>query len=330
MYGEFELIERIDSLFGQHGSAEVGIGDDCALLAPGYPLVTSDTLVEGVHFRRDWSSPGDIGFKSLVASLSDVAAMGAEPGPFLLNLALGPHADEVFVDGLLQGLLEASELATGLRVAPVGGDTCASPVSTMVTVTLFGRPPEAGAVLRNGAAPGDHVYCFRPLGRSAAGLDVLRGVLTGVDASDVPLLVDSHRRPLPLVALGARIGKASIASAMIDLSDGLVQDLGHIARRSGVKLIVRESDVPVDAHVQALGERIGRDPSVWALAGGEDFGLVATVPAQKVDGLMRLCDELEIARWDIGSVVEGISGVVVVGLDGRSKDMPQSGYEHFR
>src|SRR5690554_1651016 len=167
MYDEFELIERIATVFPTPEGVTLGIGDDCAILDPGrFDLVTTDTLVEGVHFRRDFSSPQDIGWKALASSLSDIAAMGGGPGAFFLNLTLGPNDDKTFVDGLLEGMRQAAEALTpnGFEVSVGGGDTTSTSGPTVVTVTLLGESSPAGPVTRSGAFPGDRIIVLGEMG----------------------------------------------------------------------------------------------------------------------------------------------------------------------
>lgn len=341
MYAEFELIERIGGLFDQPDGVAVGIGDDCAVLAKGrYDLVTTDTMVQGVHFRLDWSSPADVGWKALAVSLSDVAAMGGAPGAFFLNLTLGPQADEAFVDALLDGMKQACDWANsqGFAVAPVGGDVTATDGPTVITTTVMGASSPHGALLRSGAQPGDRVVIFGPTGLAQAGVDLLAGALDA-DPKDFPALVDAHRRPQPLVRLGALLGGEelggedlggeAIPSALVDTSDGLGQDLGHILERSGVGASLDTQRLPRHDQLSALCEQSGADPLTYQVQGGEDLQLCATVPPARIDALRALARREGWQFYDIGEVRPVDEGLSLCGPDGEPVALDTFGYEHF-
>ena len=255
--GEFGLIAAVTARLPQSDAVLLGPGDDAAVLAfPGGQVVaTTDVLVEGVHFRRDWSTATDVGHKAAAANLADVAAMGGTAVALLVGLAAPPDLPVAWALGLADGLREEAAV---VGAVVVGGDTVSSD-RVSVSVTALGSVERW--VTRSGARPGDLVVVGGDLGRSAAGLRLLQqGTREGP-------LVDAHRRPRPPYSLGPALARAG-ASAMCDVSDGLVADLGHVARASGVA---------IDLHAEAL-----HDPEVAledVLAGGEDHALVATVPA---------------------------------------------------
>ncbi|HEX7353458.1 MAG TPA: thiamine-phosphate kinase [Mycobacteriales bacterium] len=262
--GEFGLIARVATRL-DCPPPPAGPGDDAAVVsAPdGRIVATTDLLVEGVHFRFDWSSPRDVGVKAAAANLADVAAMGARPTALLLGVALPGRTGLAVVDGLVDGLRDECARA---GAAVVGGDTVSAD-RIMLAVTalgdLDGRPP----VQRRTARPGMLVVAGR-LGHSAAGLDLLRA---GVD--EFPELLAAHRRPQPEYAAGIALARAG-ATALCDISDGLVADLGHLlGDRLGADLAL-----PDDALLRAAGERLGVDPAVWQATGGEDHGLLAVLP----------------------------------------------------
>jgi thiamine-monophosphate kinase len=295
--GEHALIARLASRFPHSADVVVGPGDDAAVVAaPGGAVVaTTDTLVQDVHFRLDWSSPREIGRKAAAASLADLAAMGARPTALLVGLAAPGSLPLAVADGIADGLAEECALA-GTTVA--GGDVVAGPVLTLAVTglgALDGREP----VLLGGARPGDLVVLAGSLGESAAGLAVLRAGRTGHDD-----LVAAHRAPR--VPYGAGPDLAALgATAMTDVSDGLASDLGLIAERSGVGIEL--DDLPLLAEA---ARDLGADPLDWALYGGEDHCLVATVEAA---GGYRV----------IGRVVAGS------GLRYRGGPVVPRGYEHF-
>jgi len=296
--GEFGLIDRVVSRLGTARQVLLGPGDDAAVVAAadGRVVATTDVLVEGVHFRRDWSSAQDVGHKAAAANLADVMAMGGTGTALLVALVAPPDLPVDWALGLADGLRdEAAEVGAVV----VGGDTARGD-RVVVSVTALGDLAGRAPVTRDGACPGDVVVVAGRLGESAAGLALLQsGVLTG-------RLVDAHRRPRPPYALGPVLAAAG-ATAMCDVSDGLLADLGHVARASGVS---------VGLHTDRLRAMLVDGVTLQhALAGGEDHGLVATLPAGTPlpDGVRA-----------VGRVDPGPAGVL---LDGQPAT---GGWEHFR
>lgn len=249
----------------------VGIGDDAAVLrAPDSRVVaTMDLLVEGRHFRRDWSGPADVGGKAAAQNMADVAAMGAEPIALLVGLAAPGDLPIAWAEGLATGLARECARA-GASVA--GGDISGA-ATIMVAVTALGDLAGRAPVTRAGAQPGDLVAIAGTLGHSAAGLDLLRAGRT--EPAD---LVDIHKWPRPVYAAGPEAAGLG-ATSMIDISDGLVQDLGHIAEASGVVIDVDSALLPASSALHQAAAVLGdRDPVDWILTGGEDHSLAATFP----------------------------------------------------
>jgi thiamine-monophosphate kinase len=278
--GEFGVIDRVVARSGSARATEVGPGDDAAVLrAPdGRVVATTDVLVEGRHFRRDWSSAEDVGHKAAAANLADVAAMGARATALLVGLACPPDTPTAWLEGVAAGM--AAECAP-LGAAVVGGDTSASAPGSeavVLSVTALGDLGGAAPVLRSGARPGDVLALAGRLGWSACGLAVLRRGFTSPAAA-----VGAHRRPRPPYAAGPAAAAAG-ATAMCDVSDGLLADLGHIATASGVRVdldraaLVRTCLEP-PGPLQQVAAALGEDPMAWVLTGGEDHALVATFPA---------------------------------------------------
>jgi thiamine-monophosphate kinase len=277
--GEFGVIARVLARAGAAAATEVGPGDDAAVLrAPdGRVVATTDVLVEGRHFRRDWSSPEDIGHKAAAANLADVAAMGGVATGLLVGLACPPETPTGWLEGVAAGM--AAECAP-LGAAVVGGDTvAAAPDSSGVVLAvtalgaLGGRPP----VLRSGARPGDVVALAGRLGWSACGLAVLRRGFTSPAAA-----VAAHRRPQPPYAAGPAAAAAG-ATAMCDVSDGLLADAGHLATDSGVvidldRAALEHACLEPPGPLQQVAAALGADPMAWVLTGGEDHALLATFP----------------------------------------------------
>jgi thiamine-monophosphate kinase len=275
--GEFGVIARVLARAGSARAAEVGPGDDAAVLrtSDGRVVATTDVFVEGRHFRRDWSSAEDIGHKAAAANLADVAAMGGVATALLVGLACPPDTPTGWLEGVASGL--AAESAP-LGAAVVGGDTVASaPDSTSVvlSVTALGDLGGRAPVLRSGARAGDVVALTGRLGWSACGLAVLRRGFTSPLA-----VVAAHRRPTPPYLAGPAAADGG-AHAMCDVSDGLLADAAHLATASGVVLdldraaLIRTCLEPAGP-LQQVGSALGVDPLAWVLTGGEDHALLAT------------------------------------------------------
>jgi thiamine-monophosphate kinase len=317
--GEFGLIAAIAAVLPRDPAPLLGIGDDAAVLrAPdGRVVATTDLLVEGVHFRRDWSAAADVGVKAAAQNLADVAAMGAAPTGLLVGLAAPGDLPADWALDLVRGL--AAECARAGAVI-AGGDVTSGPV-VMLGVTalgdLDGRPP----VTRGGARPGDLLAVAGRLGWSAAGLALLTagrnpaGSDPGADDRDEADLIAAHRRPQPPYPAGPQAARLG-ATAMIDVSDGLVQDLGHITEASGVRIDLDSSRLPGTGPLRAAADLLGADWRDWALAGGEDHALVATFPPGT-----RLP-----AGWAVVGAVAPGAGVLVDGAP-RSE---AGGWNHFR
>jgi thiamine-monophosphate kinase len=275
----------------------------------GRTVASTDLLIEGRHFRRDWSSARDIGIKAAAQNLADIAAMGAAPTALLLGLAVPAATPVNWVLELTRGLQHECARA-GAVIA--GGDVSgAETVMLGITVlgTLGGRTP----VTRSGARPGDVLAVSGAVGRSAAGLAVLQAGLDLATAADVADVVAAHRRPQPDYRAGP-LAAAAGATAMIDVSDGLVADLGHVAAASGVGIDIRSASLP-SAGLLPAAERLGSDWHEWALAGGEDHALAASFPFDA--GLP--------AGWTVIGSIKAGNGVTV---DGRSWD-GRGGFDHF-
>jgi thiamine-monophosphate kinase len=319
--GEFGLIARIVARLAAAGASPhvlLGPGDDAAVVraADGRVTVTTDVLVDGVHFRRDWSTGYDVGRRAAAANLADVAAMGARPTGLVVGLAVPGDVPLDWVDALADGFRDE---CTGAGAAVVGGDVVTSP-TLMVSVTalgdLRGRPP----VTRSGARPGDAVVVAGRLGYAAAGLALLRA---GRHEDE---LAAAHRRPEVAYAAAIRLGELG-ATSMIDVSDGLVADLGHVAHASAVGIELARDDLPLPAALVDAALEVGVDPLSWVANGGDDHAFAATLPSdlalRAVADLADLPEPVPFAQ--VGRVVAG-SGVVFV--DGPAP--AAQGWDHFR
>jgi thiamine-monophosphate kinase len=317
---EFSLIDRIRQRTAQsRDDVRLGIGDDAALLAvpSGQELaVAIDTLVEGVHFPRG-TAPADIGWKALAVNLSDLAAMGATPAWALLALTL-PNADEAFVDGLADGF---AQLAQTYRLALVGGDTTRGALT--ISVAVHGFVPPGKALTRADAQAGDAVLVTGTLGDAAAGLRLLQQSRHSDAQSNY--LIARLNRPTPRVAAGLALRER--ASACIDVSDGLLADLGHICAASNVGAEIEAALLPRSS---ALLDRFDDvSPRDFALSGGDDYELCFTVPPQRVAAVQADLARLGCGATRIGRIVEG-QGVKVRDADGQWLEPAQQGWDHFR
>jgi thiamine-monophosphate kinase len=324
--GEFGVIDRVLAQAGTARAAQVGPGDDAAVLrtSDGRVVATTDVLVEGRHFRRDWSSAEDVGHKAAAANLADVAAMGGVATALLVGLACPPSTQTSWLEGVAAGL--AAECSP-LGAAVVGGDLVAAAVDSaavVLSVTALGDLGGRAPVLRSGARPGDIIAFAGRLGWSACGLAVLRRGFSSPIA-----VVAAHRRPTPPYAAGPEAAEAG-ATAMCDVSDGLLADVGHIAADSGVVVdldraaLVRACLEPAGP-LQQVGSALGTDPLAWVLTGGEDHALVATFPPRAA---------LPVGWTPIGQVRKGRRpGVLVAGEPAadvvRAVGAEGAGHVHF-
>ena len=312
---EFDLIARIRARAATRGDVILGIGDDAALLQPpaGMQLVVAmDTLNSGVHFPPE-TAAADIGWKALAVNLSDLAAMGAQPAWCTLSLSL-PDADAGFVDGFLDGFLE---LAERHGVALVGGDTTRGPLSVCVTVHGFVEP--GTALRRAGARAGDEIWISGTVGDAAAALAQWRAG-RGADAA----LRSRLDRPIPRVALGRAL--RGIASSCIDVSDGVLADLGHVCEASGIGALL---DVDALPGSEALRLAFDVEPRrVLQATGGDDYELCFTAPPETGEAIVRAAASADVAVARIGRIIEG-EGIATHAADGGAWSAPGTGWIHF-
>ena len=322
---EFNLIEVIRERTAQsRGDVALGIGDDAALLKPpaGQQLAScTDTLVAGVHFPQGTSAQ-DLGWKSLAVNLSDLAAMGATPAWAMLALTL-PQADSRFVAAFADGF---AQLARTHAVSLVGGDTTQGPLS--ITVSAFGFVPESRALLRCGARVGDAVFVTGALGDAAAALRLIQDAGLGTrDATNEQArseLLLRLNRPEPRVTAGLAL--RDVASACIDVSDGLLADLAHICEASGVGAIVEADALPMSSAMLALFDAEQR--RVFALAGGDDYELCFTASVDRADRIAADFARLGFGAARIGRIVAE-PGVRVRDANGSTVEPPRRGWQHF-
>jgi thiamine-monophosphate kinase len=313
MDGELEVIRRITARAGMRAGVRVGIGDDAAVLDDGTVLAL-DMVVDGVHVRRTTHSPGDIGHTALAVNISDIAAMGAVPVAALVGLGLPPDIGADEVDAIYQGI---ESLAEQVGMSVVGGDVSTSPVLSL-SVSILGRMSDGvPPVLRSGGRAGDVLVVTGPLGSSAAGLIILEDGPTGQDVPERDALIRAHRRPVPLVGDGLHLAEAG-ASAMLDISDGLLLDADRLARASGLRAEIDLDAIPRGAGVDSVATRCGADPAILAATGGEDYQLLAALPATT---------GLEPHLTAVGRLVAGPPGVVAL-RNGIDVTPARLGWEH--
>lgn len=310
--GEFGLIDRVTSGGNHSAGTLLGPGDDAAVLAApdGRVVATTDVLVEQVHFRFDWSTPRQVGRKAVAVNLSDITAMGAVPTGLLVGLGCAPETGTELVDELSAGLWEeAQQVGIGL----VGGDMVTA-ASLTLSVTALGDLQGRAPITRSGARNGDVLAVAGRLGWAAAGLAVLgRGFRSPV------AVVGAHRVPEVPYAAGPAAAVAG-ATAMVDISDGLLADLGHIAAASGVGIDVYTDQLQVPQRLSEVASALGADARHWVLTGGEDQALAATFPP----------DVALPQGWSPVGVVTGAAGAGAVTVDGREYEAADGGWQHWR
>ena len=322
--GEFDLIARYFTRPVRR--AALGVGDDCALLAPapGMQLaVSSDMLVEGRHFFAG-TDPERLGHKALAVNLSDLAACGARPLAFTLALAL-PQVDAAWLEGFSRGLLQLAD-AHGCEL--VGGDTTQGPLN--ICITVFGEVPTGQALLRSGAQPGDDIYVSGTLGEARLALDALRGQFA-LPANMLAHLRQRLERPTPRVALGLAL--RGVASSALDLSDGLLGDLGHILRASGVGACIDTSKainlIAISARsISATGQFDADYLQQCTLAGGDDYELAFTAAPARRGAVAAAAQASGTAVARIG-VVEGAPGLRLIDAQGRPVAQRYASFDHF-
>jgi thiamine-monophosphate kinase len=328
-FGEVELIARLAGIFGAAPPEVVlGIADDCAALdlgGPDYLLWTVDTLVERVHFDQAYISLDQLGRKSLAVNLSDLAAMGGVALYALLSLGWPPDRD---LAGALQFGEGLAACARDYGVTVIGGDTVSSPLGLAIALTVLGRVPKREMLRRSGARVGDLVYVTGPLGEAAAGLEILRQGLQ-LDPTLMEPLIRAHLDPKPQLAAGRLIAREGLATACIDLSDGVASDLMHICRLSQVGAKLTAEDLPIPPGVKAVARMVGKDPMELALQGGEDYQLLFTCNPAQASHLPAVFTQAELqVPSPIGEIIPGKEVSLITAE--KEKIVSGGGYDHFR
>ncbi len=322
--GEFELIARLFAPLARGEAGAFGLLDDAAALAPtpGHRIVaTADAIVAGVHFLPD--TPADLVARKLLrVNLSDLAAMGAVPRWYLLTAALPADLGMDWLEGFAAGLA-ADQDAFGIVMA--GGDTVSTSGPLALSLTALGEAPPERLLRRAGARPGDRVLVSGTIGDAGLGLAALKGELEGLDAADTDALAARHRLPEPRTGLGPALG--GIASACIDVSDGLMADLGHICEASRVGARIDVARVPLSPAARRAAARLP-DGTACALTGGDDYELLFTVAPDRLDAAYDTARAAAVPVAEIGEVVQG-EGALALGDDGQPLELARTGFSHF-
>ena len=316
--GEFGLIENVTRALRRTPGVVEGAGDDCAVLRFGNALLlaTCDASIEGIHFRRDWASPRDIGWKAAAGAISDIAAMGGDVRYVLASIACPADSDSTDVEEICAGIADAVE---SCGAALVGGDMTGSQATIGIDISVLGEAVDGRYLTRAGALPGDAVAVTGFPGLAAAGLLALQ---RGIDAA---LLIQAHLRPVPRLAEGRWLANRAGVHAMIDLSDGLLQDLGHIAERSKTGINVDSDLVPLGPALNAFDSILCEPLECLALSGGEDYELaIALDPALAPAICHEFAEQFGSPLTVVGKVESGWCGVR---LDGQEPG--HRGFNHF-
>ena len=339
--GEDAFLRELPGRFPATGENVVlGIGDDTAILDPPAGerlLLTTDSLVEGVHFARRWMPPRFLGRKAVAVNASDVAAMGGQPLAVLLSLAVPPESD---VEALWQLVGGVHERARELGMNLVGGNLASSPGGILVDVTVVGATVRKRALLRSGAGAGDGIYLSGKIGAALTGLNLLEqgavlapggGIMVPESLRGGPIAlaeacIRAHIDPEPRVALGRELNRRRLATACIDVSDGLALDLHRLCRASGVGARIEETSLPLSPGLLAWERAWKRDPTLSGVSGGEDYELLFTSGSE--EKLRRFLEGLDLYVTRIGETTRGES-VEIVGRDGVVRPLSPSGWDHF-
>ncbi|HAP93270.1 MAG TPA: thiamine-phosphate kinase [Desulfotomaculum sp.] len=329
--GETGLIEFLTrNLNTNHAGVIKGVGDDAAVLKVSnkeWLLLTTDMLVEDVHFSLSYVSPAQIGIKAMVASVSDIAAMGGRPVHAVVSLGVPPRLSVEVLEGVYAGLRQA---AGEYGVNIVGGDTVKSPGRLIINVALLGSVEAGQAVYRSGARPGDLIFVTGSLGNSAAGLYLCQNPDINVSLEAAAFLKLAQLEPRARVKVGRLLSKTGKISSMDDISDGLASELHEICRASGAGCRIRTAAVPVDRRMKEAADTIGSDPIDWALYGGEDFELVFTTPPDSAVLIKKDLEEKVEKCYLIGEIVPAAEGVKMELPQGYFVPLEAKGYDHFK
>lgn len=324
--GELGLIKRIRHWVApSHPDLIQGIGDDVAVIEMGDKalLVTTDILIEGIHFDRSWIDPYPLGKKALAVNLSDIAAMGGTPKYFLVSLGLPKSLPLSFISSFYLGL---KEVGKRFRVDLIGGDTSLSQ-KIVINICLLGEGKIQNLLFRKGAKIGNALFVTGTLGDAALGLKIIqhKGLKGGPKG-----LIEKHLSPLPRIQLGQAIAERRWATAMIDVSDGLLMDTSHLLEESKVGARIWEDRIPLSRLYKKWIHSYSKDPYQIALCGGEDYELLFTAPLEMKERISSLARSLKVPVNCIGEILPQKEGFHIIGKDGKEYSPPHLGFEHFK
>ncbi len=328
---ERELIQRIDAMAGLKNDPALlcAIGDDCAVVRKTDELVllyTMDTLMELVHFDRQWHPPELLGQKAVSVNVSDIAAMGGFPRYLLFSLGLPPDFDDEWALSLSKGVARACDRYGCLLI---GGDTVSSPAGITLTLTVIGEAETGQVLYRHGARSGDRIYVSGPLGLAAAGLALFRGEAGREE--EFKRLYEAHLDPRARVRLGNILARSGLVNAMMDLSDGLATDLAHICERSGLGARINRAQLPHDVDLEKAAALLEQDSLDWMISGGEDYELLFTVPESATEKLQEVVAKSGYVLYSVGRMV-GEKGMYLVAEEDGYKTVTAidyRGFDHF-
>lgn len=329
--GEFGLISRLTAGLASHPDVLVGVGDDCAVLDLGGEqvlLATCDALLDGEHFLRAVATPEQIGRHAMAVNLSDIASMGGVPRYALVSLLLSADLPITFMDGVYRGLrLEAERYGAVI----IGGNITRSPGSLGIDITLLGQARRDAVLLRSGAQPGDALLVTGWLGEAAAGLQLLLHPELAACSAVAERLKLAQLVPVPRVPEGRVLADLGVVTAMLDVSDGLAADLGHLCEQSVVGAQVDEAALPIHEATRQAAQLAGQSALDWALFGGEDYQLLFTAPPAAVSHIKEM---LMITTGTmvsvIGEILPADAGLILRAPDGSSRLLAARGWDHLR
>lgn len=325
--GEFGFIERVKGgCLIRNRDVIRGIGDDCCVFKTSgktATLLTTDMLVEKIHFFLSAISPYELGRKSLAVNLSDIAAMGGNPREAVISVAIPDMVELIVLDGIYDGM---KSMAKEFEVNLLGGDTTSSPEHLVINIALVGEVVEDEILYRSGARVGDLIFLTGPVGSSAAGLDI---ILKGREFEQWKELIDAHHDPYPHVNAGRIIARMKVANSLIDVSDGVAADLGHICTESKLGAILEEKMIPTTEQFRTYCEKFNEDSRHLSLHVGEDYVLLGTVPAGSASDLQKALESNGYEFYPIGHTVAE-TGLRLRTSEGSLKMIVASGWDHFR
>jgi thiamine-monophosphate kinase len=325
--GEFGLIDFIKR-FCQFDSRNVikGIGDDCAVIqssANNVILITTDTLVEDVHFFKDKIHPGNLGQKAMSVNISDIAAMGGTPENAFVSLSIPSDLDVDYIQSLYEGFKSAAD---NYNIGIIGGDTTLSPDKIVISITLIGSMPEDEVLYRSGAQTGDKIFITGSLGSSSAGLDIIKNE---IDQDKWAKLTMSHLYPVPGIPAGRLIASSKLANSMIDISDGLIADLNHLCTESHLGAEIDFNKIPLDDEIRQFCSEAGKNIEEYVLYGGEDYVLLGSVPLSNESELAEILQIHGLDYAIIGQMTEE-TGIYLSYSGNDKRKVDPRGYDHFK